>query len=215
MELITREQARERGLTRFYTGTPCINGHDSERRVSSGTCIRCIKLATRAWLKKEEQKNRPDLVEKRKQSSRAWAERHPERKEHYQKGYYERRKEASKHALHHICLIYAMQGGRCMGCNRVFNDDLPITVDHVEPVYWHGSNQWTNKQLLCSPCNINKGTRNNDEWVRDPDSRPRRMPVNKVHPLMFRTYFIGNVYERPVDPQLDLFSLDTPPPPVS
>ena len=41
MDIITRKQAREQGLTRFYTGKPCKRGHDSERQTSSGICCKC------------------------------------------------------------------------------------------------------------------------------------------------------------------------------
>lgn len=40
-ELISLHEARERGLTRYYTGTPCSRGHLAERRVSSRGCVEC------------------------------------------------------------------------------------------------------------------------------------------------------------------------------
>ena len=43
MEIITRAEARERGLTRYFTGKPCKNGHISERTVSRMICILCQK----------------------------------------------------------------------------------------------------------------------------------------------------------------------------
>ena len=42
MELISRKEAREQGLTRYFTGKPCKNGHTSERFVSNKTCCACI-----------------------------------------------------------------------------------------------------------------------------------------------------------------------------
>lgn len=41
MEHLTREQAVERGLLRFFTGDPCKNGHVAERYVKKGICIQC------------------------------------------------------------------------------------------------------------------------------------------------------------------------------
>jgi hypothetical protein len=38
---ITRNEARARGLARFFTGRPCIHQHLAERLVSSGQCIVC------------------------------------------------------------------------------------------------------------------------------------------------------------------------------
>src|SRR5437868_1278285 len=41
MEIITRAEARERGLTRYFNGNPCPRGHGGERFVSSGACCEC------------------------------------------------------------------------------------------------------------------------------------------------------------------------------
>lgn len=41
----TRQKARELALTRYYTGVPCIKGHVSERLVSNGTCIECLRIS--------------------------------------------------------------------------------------------------------------------------------------------------------------------------
>lgn len=35
------EQAREQGLTRYFTGKPCSKGHISERQTSDRSCIQC------------------------------------------------------------------------------------------------------------------------------------------------------------------------------
>lgn len=43
MEIITRAEARERGLTRFFTGLVCKHGHIVERLTSNGGCIECIR----------------------------------------------------------------------------------------------------------------------------------------------------------------------------
>jgi hypothetical protein len=42
MQIITKAEARARGLKFFYTG-PCRNGHDAERYVSAGACVECLK----------------------------------------------------------------------------------------------------------------------------------------------------------------------------
>jgi 5-methylcytosine-specific restriction endonuclease McrA len=72
MDVITRDQAIERGLSRFFTGVSCKNGHICERRVKNWTCIECSAM----WLKqrtpeknREYQRNwRSANIEK----SRAW-----------------------------------------------------------------------------------------------------------------------------------------------
>jgi len=49
MDIILRPEAREKQLSRYFTGKPCKHGHISERRTSSGDCIQCNNLASRQW----------------------------------------------------------------------------------------------------------------------------------------------------------------------
>lgn len=48
MKIITRGEARARGLKRFFTGAPCKHGHISEWYVGVPVCIACLKLRRRA-----------------------------------------------------------------------------------------------------------------------------------------------------------------------
>lgn len=49
MKLITQQDAREAGYVRYYTGKPCLNGHDSERLVSDGCCTDCKARKKKNW----------------------------------------------------------------------------------------------------------------------------------------------------------------------
>lgn len=42
MKVISKAIAKQFGYKTYYTGKPCINGHFSERYVSTGTCIECL-----------------------------------------------------------------------------------------------------------------------------------------------------------------------------
>lgn len=44
--LVSKEDARNQGSKRFFTGVPCKNGHISERNTNSGRCLGCIKEYT-------------------------------------------------------------------------------------------------------------------------------------------------------------------------
>ena len=44
MEIISRKEAKEKGLTRYFTGIPCAAGHLSERLTSDGHCITCSRI---------------------------------------------------------------------------------------------------------------------------------------------------------------------------
>lgn len=41
MPLVSREEARAKGLTTFFTGIPCLRGHVDVRNTSSGQCRTC------------------------------------------------------------------------------------------------------------------------------------------------------------------------------
>lgn len=41
MEILTREQAKRQGKTRFFTGTACRNGHVAERMTKTNKCVMC------------------------------------------------------------------------------------------------------------------------------------------------------------------------------
>lgn len=61
MELITEKEARARGLTRYFTGAPCKQGHVAERRVSDRHCCECERLR-KSWANMTpEQKERDRL----------------------------------------------------------------------------------------------------------------------------------------------------------
>ena len=47
-KIITLEEARKKGLRRYYTGKPCKHGHLSERQTSDRACIECKKIRLQA-----------------------------------------------------------------------------------------------------------------------------------------------------------------------
>src|ERR1700722_17436113 len=48
MQTITRAEAIAQGLSKYFTGLPCRNGHTAERYTTSGTCRECIRPASTA-----------------------------------------------------------------------------------------------------------------------------------------------------------------------
>ena len=47
MEIISRKEAQQRGLPRYYTGKPCKHGHICER-YAVGSCVECSNIASKA-----------------------------------------------------------------------------------------------------------------------------------------------------------------------
>ena len=52
MRIITKKEARELSLIRYFTGKPCKRGHISERNVNQGHCCECNLLHGRSFDKK-------------------------------------------------------------------------------------------------------------------------------------------------------------------
>src|SRR6266566_2309359 len=48
-KVISRADAKRRGLTRYFTGRPCKRGHVCERRVYNWECLECYQAVVRRW----------------------------------------------------------------------------------------------------------------------------------------------------------------------
>lgn len=48
-KIISRAEAKAKGLTRYHTGRPCKRGHVVERQVTNGICIECRKAKDAKW----------------------------------------------------------------------------------------------------------------------------------------------------------------------
>lgn len=57
--VISRDDALSRGLTTYYTGKPCLHGHDSPRYVSSWACVECNNARNSARNRKIQLAPRP------------------------------------------------------------------------------------------------------------------------------------------------------------
>jgi hypothetical protein len=64
MEIISRKEAKEQGLTRYFTGVPCPKGHIAEKTISNGNCAECLKEYKRNWAK-----NNPEETKLRKKKT--------------------------------------------------------------------------------------------------------------------------------------------------
>lgn len=62
-----RQVAKAAGLTRYFTGAPCLHGHIAERSVASKACVECTRIRretpeqrekARAWFKSHYAENR-------------------------------------------------------------------------------------------------------------------------------------------------------------
>jgi hypothetical protein len=78
MNIITRKEAAQQGLSRYYTGKPCKHGHVAERQTSKGECIACkrkwdkqnIDYHRSYWAKPENRERRRKSAEKYNRSKK-------------------------------------------------------------------------------------------------------------------------------------------------
>jgi len=61
MEIISRKEAKDKGLLRYFTGKPCPHGHIAERYVSVGGCVEC--RGVKPTPSKEEQQREKKQIE--------------------------------------------------------------------------------------------------------------------------------------------------------
>lgn len=91
MKRTTRAQAIALGLTRYYTGMPCIHGHLCERMVTNYTCIDCMRTGyvepkTYPAMREAAKKRWAGLSEDKRNArlagvKRAWANTTPEQRQ--------------------------------------------------------------------------------------------------------------------------------------
>lgn len=56
MQVISAREAFEAGLTRYFTGAPCSQGHIEPRLVCNGACTSCAHEITRKWKSRNKDK---------------------------------------------------------------------------------------------------------------------------------------------------------------
>lgn len=161
MEIITRKEAKERGLKRYFTGKPCKRGGIGQRITGSAKCVCDLCLDFR----------RP----KHRINSAAWRNRNPEKANDRcgarVRAYSQRRKSAKRLAegeftRQDINRLIAFQGNKCASCKESL-DNSGYHVDHIQPLAKGGTNWPENLQILCPSCNLSKGAKDPYEWANE------------------------------------------------
>ena len=191
MKIISRKEAKESGLTRYFTGSPCKYGHIAERFLSCGHCVACSKEKVKKRHKRRYHAE-PEFRRKTLDRRLHYAKKNPagqsERQKIFLKRNAERVKNArrekylsdpetfrsygrnrrarirnspGKHGKSDIRKLISLQGGRCAGCGIKLKE---YHVDHIRPVSRGGSNDFYNLQILCPLCNRTKCAQNVIDW---------------------------------------------------
>lgn len=123
MEVISRQDAKASGLTRYFTEEPCIHGHLAERFTNTGACVACRYANIANWRKTNPHKSReaemrqraknPNRAlrcaanakawakanpERKRVQARRWHEKNPDKRQRYNKEWYQKNPEKAKEA---------------------------------------------------------------------------------------------------------------------
>jgi 5-methylcytosine-specific restriction endonuclease McrA len=187
--LITRKEAKEWGLKRYFEGSCCARGHLAERRVVNRECVECRKLNRTSACPKNKEKINKKAREKYKENrdyhlkkAKKWREENQDRKKEYSKGweeknkhkrkmYKQKRRSAEANAEgefkpEDILRIFDLQRGRCGICSKK-KELKEMHVDHIEPLSRGGSNWPRNLQMLCKKCNLSKASKDQIDFMRE------------------------------------------------
>ena len=93
MIIITRKEAKVKGLIKYFTGKPCKHGHVVERKTSGGQCTECDKLERKRNGKKRGERYRVNNKQKNREYQREWYHNNKESAQASCKKYKENNKE--------------------------------------------------------------------------------------------------------------------------
>lgn len=176
--IVSREEAREKGLKLFFTGTACRRGHICERYTSAYTCIECSKLPQRKAAVKaydvEHEITRKAYINDWRQKNKKrryllncrWAKQNPLKHALVARRRRLRlRKAVGSHTYEQILDLLKKQHSRCASC--LISIGQKFEVDHIVAVSKGGSDDISNIQLLCVSCNRKKNAKDPLVWARE------------------------------------------------
>lgn len=156
-EIISRKEAREKGLIRYFSGVPCARGHLSERLTNCSHCLECERVRQRARssdprvMERKRNWHRENKAYGREYSKKWRAEKlnDPETGEEYKKEMTKRKREAMRRnkrdprfrAMHNagkrLKEAVLKEYKRTVGCDR------PHFTAHIEKQFSKGMT-WDN-----------------------------------------------------------------------
>lgn len=183
----TRREAIYFGLTKYFNGKPCPKGHLAERQIGNSTCIECVKdgqikrrtsnkklhnekvrnwaKSNRARVKAIEDRYWKKNKDKQRAKNTRWKKKNPE----YVKLKNNERRAAKQmvggtYTCADIDVLKRQQNNCCAIC--FIDTTIKYHLDHIIPLSRGGTNWPENLQILCPTCNLRKGVKTNEEFLR-------------------------------------------------
>lgn len=184
-----RAKALAAGQKRYTGGRPCpVHGNGVERFASDAHCVQCTDAKFWRWYEintarvvanamRWRERNPEKFKEQRKRELpanrvrvRKWAQDHPEWAKELARTSRSNRRARKRNASgrwtrEQIIQLLADQDYKCAACATDIIGHFER--DHKMPLALGGSNDISNIQLLCLPCNRSKGYKHPEVWARE------------------------------------------------
>lgn len=152
LKIVSRATAKSVCAELYFTGDPCPGGHLSQRLVSTTHCIECDPHPLNQHLRFH---GRRKALGVNPEAARTAGRNRRARK----------RLASGKHTAADIKDLYALQKGRCGNCRCSLK--AGFHVDHKIALANGGTNDRSNIELLCPPCNLRKHAKDPIVWARE------------------------------------------------
>ena len=85
LNIIGRKEAKEKGLTKYFTGESCKHGHVCERYLGNYQCVKCASIRALNYNRKigykhqYKQHRKPGILEKKRENAQKWRDKNPKK----------------------------------------------------------------------------------------------------------------------------------------
>ena len=183
MEIISRKEAKAKGLKRYFTGNPCPKGHVAERYTKKGSCCECLRMKSISGEKKiydqyYYQKNKSRILDrsakyhlKNRERNLArvatWQSENKSKVKSIKQSYKHRRRCLEEGGISSKDLMNwkNSQEKICFWCDGQCEDDYH--VDHIYPLSKGGKHDQINLCISCPSCNVKKNAKDPYEFLEE------------------------------------------------
>ena len=135
MKIISRQEAKQQKLKRYYTGVPCVQGHDVEKYTQDGACVECKKVS---YVKYKDDNLESERIRKREWMQDFRDSLSDEEREEYNNSFYARYSDAYKLNAHIRLKVYKKATPPWVNMNEIReiyrNCPKGYHVDHIIPL---------------------------------------------------------------------------------